>query len=127
MKIAYRIVTGLMAALIFFSAVPNILMNEMAVSGMKYLGYPVYLLPFIGTLKILAVITILLPGFRLLKEWAYAGLVIDLTGAIYSLICVGTSLPDMMIPIVALILVMASYLLYRKKQSTNEYRIQPQL
>ncbi len=115
MKIAFWIVTGLMVAMLLMASIPDLLVNKTAVSVMAYLGYPRYLLPFIGTLKILAVITILLPRFHLLKEWTYAGLVIDITGAIYSLICVGASLPDMLFPIIALVLVVTSYILYHRK------------
>ncbi len=38
-----------------------------------HLGYPSYFLYIIGVWKILGVIAILVPGFKLLKEWAYAG------------------------------------------------------
>ena len=112
-----------MGYMLLMTAIPDILMNESATSGMKYLGYPKYLLPFIGTLKILAVITIVLPGLRLLKEWAYAGLVIDVTGAIYSLICVGTAIIYVFIPLTALVLVITSYILYRKRLSRTQYGV----
>ena len=48
------------------------------------LGYPLYFLTIIGVWKVLAVIAILLPGFKLLKEWAYAGLFFVMTGALFS-------------------------------------------
>jgi uncharacterized membrane protein YphA (DoxX/SURF4 family) len=85
-----------------------------AVQIFEHLGYPPYLLPFIGIAKIFAVIAILYPGFHRLKEWAYAGLVFDLIGAFYSHTSVGDP-PSMWIwSIIALILVAASYVLYCK-------------
>ena len=48
------------------------------------LGYPLYFLYIIGTWKILGVITILIPGFKLAKEWAYAGFFFVMTGALVS-------------------------------------------
>jgi len=45
------------------------------------LGYPMYFFAILGTWKILGAIAILVPGFPRLKEWAYAGIVFDLTGA----------------------------------------------
>jgi DoxX-like family len=117
MKIAYWIVTILMALMILMASIPDVLMHEMAIGAMKFLGYPAYLLPFIGTLKILAVITILLPRLSILKEWAFAGLVFDVSGALYSLVCLGASLKDMSFAIIALILVIAAYILYRKRSS----------
>jgi len=90
MKIAYWIVTGLMAALLVLSAVPDVLMVDGAVEMFTHLGYPKYLLPFIGVAKLLGVLVVVVPGLpRSLKEWAYAGLVIDLVGALYSHISVG--------------------------------------
>ena len=53
------------------------------------LGYPLYLLSILGTWKILGVITILLPKFPLLKEWAYAGFFFVLSGAFLSHVIVG--------------------------------------
>ena len=55
-----------------------------AVALFNHLGYPTYLLPFIGIAKLLGVVAILIPGFPRIKEWAYAGFVFDLTGAMYS-------------------------------------------
>jgi hypothetical protein len=59
------------------------------VYGIKYLGYPVYLLTIIGVWKLLGSIAILVPKFPLLKEWAYAGFFFLMTGAIFSHIAMG--------------------------------------
>ncbi|MEC3879072.1 DoxX family protein [Parapedobacter sp. 10938] len=48
------------------------------------LGYPLYMLSIIGTWKILGVVVILLPGFPMVKEWAYAGFFFVMTGAAIS-------------------------------------------
>lgn len=48
------------------------------------LNYPLYMLSIIGVWKCLGVIAILVPGFPLLKEWAYAGFFFVLTGAAIS-------------------------------------------
>jgi uncharacterized membrane protein YphA (DoxX/SURF4 family) len=65
------------------------------VEGMTKLGYPVYFLTVIGFWKILGVIALLVPKFPLVKEWAYAGFVILLTGALYSHIAVGHGAKDL--------------------------------
>jgi hypothetical protein len=59
------------------------------VYGIKYLGYPVYLLTIIGVWKLLGSIAVLVPGLPLIKEWAYAGFFFLMTGAIFSHIAVG--------------------------------------
>jgi hypothetical protein len=48
------------------------------------LGYPVYILAIIGILKIPGAVTIVIPGFHRLKEWAYAGIVFEMSGAFAS-------------------------------------------
>src|ERR1700678_1596718 len=53
------------------------------------LGYPMYFFAIIGSWKVLGGIAILVPGFPRLKEWAYAGIFFDLTGAAISCAAVG--------------------------------------
>jgi hypothetical protein len=45
------------------------------------LGYPMYFFAILGFWKALGAIAILVPRYPLLKEWAYAGIFFDLTGA----------------------------------------------
>lgn len=87
-KSVYWAVTGMMAAFMLMASIPDILRIPQAVDVFTHLGYPTYLLPFLGTAKILAVIVILVPGILWLKEWAYAGLIFDLIGAFYSHLCI---------------------------------------
>ena len=114
MKVAYWIVTLLAAGFMALSGIPDILRMPEAVAFFKHLGYPEYLLPFIGVAKILGSIAIVFPKFPALKEWAYAGLVFDLVGAFYSHVSVGDPLSVAIFPVIALVLVAGSYTLYRQ-------------
>jgi uncharacterized membrane protein YphA (DoxX/SURF4 family) len=114
-NIAYWIVTILLALLISFGAIFDIMMVPEAIESMKHLGYPVYLLPFIGWAKLLGSITILVPRFPRLKEWAYAGITIDVTGALYSHISVGDPASVWGFIFVAYALIAASYMLHHKR------------
>jgi hypothetical protein len=98
-------------------SIPDILSTPDAVAIVTtHLGYPAYFIPFIGVAKFLGVIAILVPGFPRLKEWAYAGFVYDLTGAVYSAIAVGDP-PGKWLPIfIGFILIAVSYIYYHKKQ-----------
>lgn len=73
------------------------------------LGYPLYLLSIIGTWKLLGVITILVPGFLLLKEWAYAGFFFVMTGATISHLVVGHPFVEAMPSIVLLVAIVLSW------------------
>ena len=116
-KIFYWILTGLMAAFMLLGAIPDVLRIPAAVDVFAHLGYPTYLLPFIGVAKILGVAAVLVPGFQRLKEWAYAGLVFDLVGALYSHVAVGDPPGSWVFPVVGLLLVFGSYLFHRKRMN----------
>jgi uncharacterized membrane protein YphA (DoxX/SURF4 family) len=111
----YWIVTGVLAALMTLSGVPDLLSVPEAVAMFQHLGYPAYLLPFLGVAKLLGVVAILVPGFPRLKEWAYAGFVFDLTGAMYSGIAVGDPASAWLPILIGYALIAASYHLYHKK------------
>lgn len=113
-NIIYWIFTGLFAFFMFGSAIPDALVMTMAVDGFRDMGYPAYLVPFLGVAKILGVIAILVPGFPRIKEWAYAGLIFDLIGAMYSLIALGK--PDAAFVSIPLLAGIGSYVYYHKRR-----------
>ena len=112
----YWIFTGLFAALMLVSAIPDILCVPDAVTIMTQLGYPRYFIPFIGVAKTLGVAAILIPGFPRIKEWAYAGLAFDLIGAVYSQIGAGLFNSSSLFMIVWIIPMIVSYSYYHKLQ-----------
>ncbi|WP_128545169.1 DoxX family protein [Larkinella soli] len=114
-KIAYWILTGLFAFVMLGSAVPDILMVQMAADGFREIGLPTYLLPFVGIAKLLGVIAILVPGFPRLKEWAYAGLIYDLLGATYSIYSSGKEAANWLPITFFIALGFASYFYYHKR------------
>lgn len=114
-KVFYWIATVLFAAAMISTAVPNVLKNEDSIKFISTnLGYPAYLIPFIGAAKIAGSIVILIPGLKTLKEWAYAGLVFDLVGATYSVIALYGVSTDMAPMLVFYVLFAASYILWKK-------------
>lgn len=80
----YWIITGLLSFFIFSGGLMQALLVKNVVQGFKPLGYPTYFISLIGIWKVLGVIAILIPKFKLLKEWAYAGLFFTMTGAVIS-------------------------------------------
>lgn len=120
--ITYRILTGLFAFVMLGSAVPDILVMPEAVTGFGEMGYPTYLIPFLGWAKLLGVVAILVPGFPRLKEWAYAGLFFDLLGATYSVLSIGKPLIAWSPMLVIIGVGIGSYVFYHKKQKTVSQR-----
>jgi DoxX-like family len=72
LKIVYWASTVLAAVMLLF-ALSYLTGSPQIVEGFNHLGYPQYLRLVLGVAKPAAGIVILLPGLRLLKEWAYAG------------------------------------------------------
>jgi hypothetical protein len=74
------------------------------------LGYPVYFLTLLGVWKILGAVTVLLPKFALLKEWAYAGFFFAMSGAVFSHIAWSDPLIELFPSLLLLILTIVSWL-----------------
>lgn len=120
-NILYWIFTSLFALAMLGSAIPDITSDPIAVQGMhKELGYPLYFIPFIGVLKALGVVAILVPGFHRIKEWAYAGFAFDLIGATYSVYAIGK--PDWKYMLIGLAFFAFVYFLYVKRKKLLEQK-----
>lgn len=86
-RIIYWIATLWLALGMVFTGVGQIVTMNSGTGGgemMKSLDFPLYIMPLLGILKILGTTIILIPGFRLIKEWAYAGFFFLMSGAIFS-------------------------------------------
>ncbi len=115
-NIAYWIVTVLFAAFMIFTAIPDITLPPDVVKIMhEELGYPMYIIPFIGVAKIIGSLIILIPGFPRIKEWAYAGLFIDLAGATYSNLSLKFDAFVIVFMLICFGFFFASYFLYHKR------------
>lgn len=66
----------------------QVVSGESVVLLMTRLGYPVYLLTLLGSASLLGGITLLVPRFPRLKEWAYAGIFFTYVAAVYSKVMV---------------------------------------
>jgi DoxX-like family len=89
-NIAYWTATGLVAFFIGGGGLSQIWQYKINPYGVvPLLGYPMYFFAILGFWKVLGAIAILVPRFPRLKEWAYAGIFFDLTGAAASCAAVG--------------------------------------
>ena len=79
--------------------------------GVTALGYPAYLLYILGPAKLAGSFVLAFPGLPRLKEWAYAGFTIDFLGAAASHGLHGDGFGMIVAPLVALAILMGSYLL----------------
>ena len=108
LKIAYWASTILAAVMLGF-ALSYLTGNEQVVTGFKHLGYPPHLRLVLGVAKPAAGVVLLLPGLRLLKEWAYAGAAFAWLMAFIAHWQAGDGAASLM-PLVLLALLIVSYL-----------------
>lgn len=107
----YWIITSLLSFCIFSGGLMQAMLSKGVIDGFKPLGYPTYFIALIGIWKMLGVIAILLPGFKLLKEWAYAGLFFTMTGAVISHIDSNDIKVQLIAPVVLAIFTVLSWYL----------------
>lgn len=115
-SIVYWTTTVLIAFLIGSGGAAQLARVPGTVNGFTHiLGYPLYFVTILGVWKVLGAIAILVPRFPRLKEWAYAGIFFDLTGAAASSAAVGGSGGDyafhILAPLVVAVIAVASWAL----------------
>ncbi len=79
--IGYWATTAFLAFTVLSGGAAELAHRRDNVEGLVLLGYPVYFATIIGFWKVLGGITVLAPRFPRLKEWAYAGIFFNMTGA----------------------------------------------
>ena len=82
--IAYWAATGMIVFAMFSGGVAELTHRPETINGMKELGYPVYFIMIIGFWKLLGSVALVAPGLPRVKEWAYAGIFFNMTGAAVS-------------------------------------------
>jgi uncharacterized membrane protein len=108
-KIIYWIATIFLALGMLAGGLQQLLQVGGYVGIITHLGYPKYFMSIIGAWKILGVITILIPGVRILKEWAYAGFFFVMSGAVISHLAIGETFNDYYPSLILLIFTVISW------------------
>ncbi|XZF15740.1 DoxX family protein [Chitinophagaceae bacterium MMS25-I14] len=118
----YWIITVILSFCIFSGGLAQAVRVKEVIEGFKPLGYPVYFISLIGVWKMLGVIAILIPKFKLLKEWAYAGIFFVMSGAVISHIASGDASVKIIAPFLLAVFTVLSWYLRpadRKISSVN--------
>jgi uncharacterized membrane protein YphA (DoxX/SURF4 family) len=109
--IGYWIVTSLLVLGMLAGGIAQLLRAKANTDGIIHLGYPVYMLTILGVWKVAGVLVLLLPGFTLLKEWAYAGFFFLMTGAVISHLASGDGITGVIYQSIFVILIVLSWYL----------------
>jgi hypothetical protein len=100
----YWVATALVTAELGVGGMWDVLRTQQVRDVIEHLGYPSYFPVILGIWKLLGTLALLTPGFPLLKEWAYAGVIFTDTGAIASHLIKGYGTGELavLIPLAAL-------------------------
>jgi hypothetical protein len=96
----YWVVTAIVVAECAVGGTMDLLRLPPFYPMMIELGYPAYLATILGFAKILAAVVLLAPGLPRLKEWAYAGVMINMVGAAASYVAAHEAVSNLLPPAV---------------------------
>jgi hypothetical protein len=121
--IAYWICTVLIALCIGSGGAAQALRVPQNVQGMTALGYPLHFIVLLGVWKVLGALTLLAPRLPLVKEWAYAGIFIDLSGAVVASAANAGGAFHVIAPIVLIGILAASWMLRPESRRLPDARL----
>jgi len=108
-QVIYWAATLLVAIAFVVPGILNLMHAPHVAGDMAHLGYPRYFSTILGMWKLLAAVAVLAPGTPRIKEWAYAGMMFDLTGAAASRLVVGDPRVTIAVPLLIACVVAVSW------------------
>lgn len=111
-KIIYYIATGLLTAVMLFSVSMYFFKHEMIKGAFESFGYPTYLIYPYAVLKLLGLVAVWTPSFKVIKEWAYAGFLYAFVLAFFAHYMVGDGQQGT--AVIALVALVTSYVFYKR-------------
>ena len=115
LKITYWVTTAVFSLMMAFSAYAYVTQPDVK-QGFVHLGFPDYFRVELAVAKLLGAVILLTPVATRFKEWANAGFGIVLISAFIAHTAAGDPLSMRIGPLVALALLLASYITWHKKQ-----------
>lgn len=107
--IIYWITTGLVILAVGLGSFADIFKIEAVKQGILHVGFPEYMLPFLGVMKLLGTITIVVPLLHRFREAAYAGVIFYFVGATYCHLAVGDGIDKYGPTLIILAITILSY------------------
>jgi hypothetical protein len=100
--VAYWTTTLFVALTALSAGVMDILHLPPLFGLLLHLGYPPYFATMLGLWKMAGALVLVAPRYPLVKEWAYAGMVIDLSSAVTSHLASGDGAVAVIGPIISM-------------------------
>src|SRR3982751_4430043 len=112
-KIIYWVTTVIVSVMMIYSAYMY-LNNNAIKQAFVHLGFPSYFRVELAIAKIIGAVILLIPVQSKIKEWVYAGFAIVFVSAFVAHVSSGDPLTVYIMPLIFLIFLTVSYLLYSK-------------
>jgi uncharacterized membrane protein YphA (DoxX/SURF4 family) len=97
--VVYWVTTAVVVGECLVGGAADLLRLEPFFPLLTRLGYPAYLATILGTAKVLAGLAVAAPRLPRLKEWAYAGILVNMLGAAASYLATGSSVGNYIPPL----------------------------
>ena len=108
-RIIYVASTAALVLEILLGAFMDLARLPYVVQDVRSIGYPTYVLYIVGVWKVLAVGALLWPRLPRLREWAYAGVFFEMSGAAVSHVLVGDPIAKYAAPLAFTFLTLVSW------------------
>lgn len=118
-KITYWVLLIIFCLLLTADGIGGVSMAKEGVEALHHLGYPPYIMPLLGALKLLGVVALLQTKYQGIKEWVFAGITFNFVGAAVSHLAAGDSVGVAMQPMVALVIMLIVYILWKKYEQVK--------
>lgn len=108
-RIIYFTSTAILVLETLVGAVMDLVHLPYVVQDIHSIGYPTYVLYIVGVWKVLAVPALLWPRLPRLREWAFAGLFFEMSGAAASHVLAGDPIAKYAAPLAFTFLTLVSW------------------
>jgi len=108
-RIIYVASTAFLVLEILVGAFMDLAHLPYVVQDLRSIGYPTYVLYIVGVWKVLAVGALLWPRLPRLREWAYAGVFFEMSGAAASHVLAGDPIAKYAAPLAFTFLTLVSW------------------
>ncbi|GGG45311.1 DoxX family protein [Bizionia arctica] len=111
-KIIFYTATGLLSVILLYSVSMYFFNHEAVAAMFTNFGYPTYIIYPYAVLKLLGLITLWIPNFKVLKEWAYSGFFFAFILAFFAHVMIGDG--EQGASVVAMVLLLVSYIFNKR-------------
>ena len=113
-RILYWTLTIIYVLAMVMDGVSGVMRVQEGKDVMIHLGYPEYAMTIFGIAKLLGAVALLQTRYITIKEWAFAGFIINYIGAFASRAFVGDEVSLLLMPVIMLVITFFYYYVWKR-------------